>query len=203
MRSQSRARIGAQSAQQLKIAAMSFDEAEDLCRHQGGSRTEHCRHSCGNATTGACDSEGTENSGCPTASSAVTRPSMSPGAEDAEKTPQKQHEDCTTKYNEIKMDKKLRSAQLRTENKKQTVFDSEGKSDLRLTIRHQKGSRVIRWVTLTTPAKTVVRRRNSRENESSNRSSMCHGATVDFGRDRRSDEDGPTRARPKRSRRPG
>ena len=42
----------------------------------------------------------------------------------------KQHEDCTTKYNEIEMDKKLRSAHFRTENKKQIVFDSESPSDL-------------------------------------------------------------------------
>ena len=27
---------------------------------QGGSRTEHYEHSCSNATTGACDSEGTD-----------------------------------------------------------------------------------------------------------------------------------------------
>ena len=32
-----------------------------------------------------------------------------------------------TKYNETKMDKNLRSGKLRTENKKQTVFDSEGR----------------------------------------------------------------------------
>ena len=32
------------------------------------------------------------------------------GAKDAEETPQEQHEDCMTKYNEIQMDKKLRSA---------------------------------------------------------------------------------------------
>ena len=35
---------------------------------------------------------------------------MSPLRSDAEKTPQKQHEDCMTKYNEIKMDTKPRSA---------------------------------------------------------------------------------------------
>ena len=33
-----------------------------------------------------------------------------PVAKNAKKTPQKQHEDCMTKYNEIQMDKKLRSA---------------------------------------------------------------------------------------------
>ena len=33
------------------------------------------------------------------------------GAKDAEKTPQKKHEDCMTKYNGIQMDKKLRSAE--------------------------------------------------------------------------------------------
>ena len=42
--------------------------AEDLCRNQERSRTEHCGRSCGDATTGACDSEGTENGGCPNAS---------------------------------------------------------------------------------------------------------------------------------------
>ena len=57
-----------------------------------------------------------------------------PVAKDAEKTPQ--HEDCMTKYNEIQMDKKLRSAQLRTENKKQNVFDNESRSDLRFRIRY-------------------------------------------------------------------
>ena len=85
---------------------------------------------------------------------------------------------CMTKCNEIKMDEKLRSAKLKTENKKQTVFDSKGPSDLRFGFRHKKGSRVMRCVTLTTPAKTVARRRSSRardvsESESSNRSSMC------------------------------
>ena len=50
-------------------------------------------------------------------------------AKDAEKTPQEQHEDCMTKYNEIKMNKKRRSAHLRTENKKQNVFDSGSWSD--------------------------------------------------------------------------
>ena len=58
-----------------------------------------------------------------------------PVAKDAEKTPQKQHKNCMTKYNEIKMGKKLRSAQVRTEKKKkQTVFDIGGRSDLRFKI---------------------------------------------------------------------
>ena len=84
------------------------------------------------------------------------------GAKDAEKTPQEQHEDFVTKYNEIQMDKKRRSAYLRTENKKQTVFDSEGPSDSSFGIRYKKGSRVMRCVTLNTPAKTIVHRRSSR-----------------------------------------
>ena len=46
-----------------------------------------------------------------------------------------------TKYNEIQMDKKLRSAYLRTENKKQNVFDSESRSDLSFTV--QKDTEVI------------------------------------------------------------
>ena len=87
---------------------------------------------------------------------------MSQLRSDAVKTPQKQHEDCMTNYNEIKMQKKLRSAQLRTEKKKETVFNSEGPSDLLFGIRCRKGSRDMRCVTLTTPAKTVVRRRSSR-----------------------------------------
>ena len=33
-----------------------------------------------------------------------------PAAKDAEKTPQKPHEDCMTKLNEIQIDKELRSA---------------------------------------------------------------------------------------------
>ena len=42
---------------------------------------------------------------------------------------QRQHEDCMMKYNEIQTDKKLRPAYLRTENKKQDVFDCESWSD--------------------------------------------------------------------------
>ena len=46
-----------------------------------------------------------------------------------------------TKYNEIQMDKKLRSAYPRTENKKQNVTDSESRSDLSFTV--QKDTEVI------------------------------------------------------------
>ena len=60
----------------------------------------------------------------------------------------KQHEDCMTQQNEIEMDKKLRSAQIRTESKKQTVFDSEGPSNLRFGIRCMQGSRVVHCVTI-------------------------------------------------------
>ena len=134
----------------------------------------------------------------------------------------KQHEDCMTKHNEIEMDKKPRSAQFRTECKKQIVFDSEG--DLRFGIRCKQGSRVVRCATLTTSAKTVVRRRSSRLfpggppeplHRSGSTSAIvernidvpvpgacprlnrrtdrrCACATVDSGRDRRSDEVGPT-----------
>ena len=96
--------------------------------------------------------------------SALTRPSMS----QLPRHYRKQHDDCMTKYNEMKMDKKLRSAELRTENKKQTVFDSEGRR-----VRYKKVSRVQRCVTLTTPTMTVLRRQSSRQSESPNRSSMC------------------------------
>ena len=64
-----------------------------------------------------------------------------PVANDAEKTPQRRHEDCVTKYNEIQMDKKLRSTYLRTKNQKQHVFDSESRSDLSFTV--QKDTEVI------------------------------------------------------------
>ena len=130
----------------------------------------------------------------------------------------KQHGDCMTKHNDIEMDKKLRSAQFRTESKKQIVFDSEGPSDLRFGIRCKQGSRVVRCATLTTSAKTVVRRRSSRlflggySHRSASSSAIdvlvpgasprlnrrtdrrCACATVDSGRDRRSDEVGQRRA---------
>ena len=51
---------------------------------------------------------------------------------------------------------------LRTENKKQIVFDGEGPNDLRFEVRYKQGSRVVRCATLTTPAKTVVRIRSLR-----------------------------------------
>ena len=54
---------------------------------------------------------------------------MSQLPSNAEKTPQEQHEVCMTKYNEIQIDKKLRSEKPRTENKEQHVFDSESRSD--------------------------------------------------------------------------
>ena len=46
-----------------------------------------------------------------------------------------------TKYNEIQMDKKLRSAWLRTENKEQNFFDSGSRSDL--SFAAEKGTEVI------------------------------------------------------------
>ena len=66
---------------------------------------------------------------------------MSTVAKDARKHHRGQHEDCMTKYNEIQMDKKLRSAKLRTENKEQNVFDSERRSDFSFTV--QKDTEVI------------------------------------------------------------
>ena len=44
-----------------------------------------------------------------------------------------------TKHSEIQMDKKLRSANLSTENEKQNVFDNESPSDSSFTV--QKDSR--------------------------------------------------------------
>ena len=149
-----------------------------------------------------------------------------PVAKDAEKAPQRQYEDCMTKCNEIQKDKKLQSAYLRTENKKQKVFDSESRSDSSFTVQkdteviHREvrggtetncylkenqskvsatrrlkdsgeetrctmGNHVMRCATLTTPAKTVVRRRSSRQIESTNRSSMCVCHCRFWKRDRR------------------
>ena len=65
MKSQSRSRISMLSQLSYKD---SRDEQKTFYHHQRGSQTEHCRHSFGNATTGACDSEGTENGGYPMAS---------------------------------------------------------------------------------------------------------------------------------------
>ena len=80
-----------------------------------------------------------------------------------------------TKYNEIKMDKKLRSAKLWTENKKQTVFDREGPRDLRASEFDTRG--VPRYTLFADEAHVP---------------GACPKATVDFGRDRHSDEAGPT-----------
>ena len=132
-----------------------------------------------------------------------------PVAKDAEKTTQKQHEDCMTKYNEIQMDKrcvqhisgprtrsrmsstvKVGATSSFTVQKDTEVIHREVKGGTKINcylkenqsefsetrrledlvkktirIRYQNGSRVMRGVTLTTPAKTVVRRRNSHQNE--------------------------------------
>ena len=170
MKSQSKARIGAQSAQQLH--AMPFHRRNTFAATKEDLEQNTVDIPVVKQRQVLVIQKAPRTANVPLHQYSDTTVDV-PVAKDAEKTPQKQHEDCITKYNEIKMDKKLRSAQLRTENKKQTVFDSEGTSDLRLTIRYQKGSRVTRWVTLTTPAKTVVRRQTSRQNESTNRSSMC------------------------------
>ena len=58
-----------------------------------------------------------------------------PVAKDAEKTPQKQHEHCMTKYNEIQMDKRCVQYKLSTEKKEQNVFDSESRSDSSFTVQ--------------------------------------------------------------------
>ena len=111
----------------------------------------------------------------------------------AEKTPQRQHEDCMTKYNEIQLDKKLRQHKLRTENEKQNdtevihrevkggtktkCYLMENQSEFSETRRRKdlvKKHSEFDSVTLTASAKRVVRRRSSRarsmsQSESSNR----------------------------------
>ena len=133
MQSQSRTRISvvSQLPQQLKIAAMPFDERK----------------------TFAATKEDLEQN---TADLPVVMQRQVPVIQKAQRTvdvPQlqyidttvdvsvaKQHDDCITKHNEIEMDKKLRTAQFRTESKKQIVFDSEGPSDLRFEIRCKQGT---------------------------------------------------------------
>ena len=127
--------LGGQSAQQLKIAAMPFDERK----------------------TFAATKEDLEQN---TADLPVVMQRQVPVIQKAQRTVDvallqyvdatvdvpvaKQHEDCMTKHNEIEMDKKLRSAQPRTESNKQIVFDSGGPSDLRFEVRCKQGSRVVR-----------------------------------------------------------
>ena len=60
--------LGAQSAQQLKTAAMSFDERKTFAATKEDLEQNTAGHSRDSATTEACDSEGTENDGCRTAS---------------------------------------------------------------------------------------------------------------------------------------
>ena len=197
--------LGGQSAQQLKIAAMPFDERKTFAATMGD-----LEQNSGDATTGACDSEGTENAGCPTAYIETT----------VDVPVAKQHEDSMAKHYEIEMDKKLRSAQFRTESKKQTLIDSESPSDLRFQAWEprcalcdidcisedgcsQTKLTFVSWRSLRAiPQERVEQRiveRNidvpvpgacPRLNRRTDRRCAC--ATVDSGRDRRSDEVGPT-----------
>ena len=140
-----------------------------------------------------------------------------------------------TKYYEIQMDKKLRSAYLRTENEKQNVFDSESRSDSRFTV--QKDTEVIhREVNGRTKINCYMKESQSEFSEACRLKDLlkehselgtrrraalhvvrnglrqrrrlladeahaqvnrrtdrrCACATVNFGRDRLSDEAGPT-----------
>ena len=72
-----------------------------------------------------------------------------------------QHEDGMTKYNEIQMDKKLRSAYLKTENKKQNVFDSESRSNLNFTV--QKDTEMIHREVIKEDQRSIVTWRNQSE----------------------------------------
>ena len=83
-------------------------------RRAEGSRTEHYGHSSSKATTKKHRERQIFH-----CFSTLTRPSMSQLQNNAEKKPQRQHEDCMTKYNDIEMDKKMRQHKLRTENKKE------------------------------------------------------------------------------------
>ena len=144
---------------------------------------------------------------------------------------QRQHEDCMTKYHEVHLDrqeadKKLHSA----ENEEQNVFDSESRSDLSFTV--QKDTEVIhREVTKGTKIncdlkenqseisetrrlKDSTKKHSARLPEREPRYTLCDidytsedGKTqtnlTPFGRDRLSNDAGPTCTRTNRSRRPG
>ena len=107
-----------QSAQQLKIAAMPFDEWKTVAATKKDLEQN------------TADLPAVMQRQVPVIQKAQRTVDV-PLLQDIDTTVDvpvaKQHEDCMTKHNEIEMDKKLRSAQ----SKKQIVFDSEGPSDLR------------------------------------------------------------------------
>ena len=84
--------------------------------------------------TGACDSEGAPRTvDVPLFQYIDTTVDVPVAKQRRENT----HRIARTKYNEIQMDKKMRSAHLRSENKQKGVFDSdsESRSDLSFTVQ--------------------------------------------------------------------
>ena len=143
MKSQWSTDLGAQSAQQLKIAPMPFDERktftaikEDLEQNTAGVVVVMQRQVL-------VIQKAQRTVDVPLLQYIDTTVDVAV-AKDAEKTPQKQQKDCMTRHNEMKMDKKLCSAQFNTEKKKQIVFDSESPSDLRFGIRRKTWRRSLR-----------------------------------------------------------
>ena len=130
MKSQSRARISVlRKAQQLKIAAMPFDERKTFAATMEDLEQNTADLPVVMQRQVLVIHKALWKVDVPVAFSTLTRPSMSKLRSDAENQPSRhqrqQHEGCMTKYNEIEMVKKRRSAQFRTENKKQIAFDSE------------------------------------------------------------------------------
>ena len=126
--------LGAQSAQQLTITAMPFDEQkistvtkEDLEQDTADILVVMKRQVL-------VIQKAPRKVDIPLLQHSDTTVDV-PVAKDAKKTPQEQRKECMTKHNEIQMDKKLRSAKFRTENKKQIVFDIESPSDLSFTVQ--------------------------------------------------------------------
>ena len=134
MKSQSRARIGAQSAQQLKIAVMSFDERKTFAATKEDPKQNTVDIPVFIQRQVLVGQKAQRTADIPLLQYSDTTVDV-PVAKDSVKTPQKQHEDCMT-----------RSALLGTENKRQTFFDNEGRRGLRLRIRYKKVSRIMRCV---------------------------------------------------------
>ena len=155
--------LGAQSAQQLKIAAMSVDERKTFAATKDdlGQNTTDIQKAQRTVDVPLLQYIDT-NVGVPAANA-----------------PQKQHVDCITKHNEVKMDRKAAFSIAQDREQEAEYIGQRRSEQLAFQNSLQEGvPRHALRATLNTPAKTVVRRRSScarsmSQSESSNRSSMC------------------------------
>ena len=121
--------LGAQSAQQLKMDAMPFDERKPFATTKEDLEQNTADVPVVMQRQVLVIQKAQRTVDVPLLQYIDTT------VDDSARHHKKQHKDSMTKYNKIKMDKKLRSAWFRTENKKQIDFDSEGPSDLRFGVR--------------------------------------------------------------------